>query len=162
MAQTRIKAKSRRDGDFFVAIPMNVLDSPEYGKLSAWEVKLLLDLAAQYRWSKKRQAGNNGDLTTAWSVMSRRGWRSRDTLFRAKCGLLNKGWIVVARQGGRRIPTLYAVTFWAVDECNGKLDIAPTKKPPGTWRQCSEINSLTRLACQINTAGVSKQEGIYV
>ena len=31
--------------------------------------------------------------------------------------------------------TLFALTFYAVDDCGGKLDIKPTRSPKGTWRK---------------------------
>lgn len=120
----------KRGGGQFVAIRMDVIRSEAWAKTSVWGTRLIMDLAAQYR------GNNNGDLCAAWSNMKKRGWKSRDTLDRAKKDLLDKKWIQVTRQGARKIPTLYALTFWGVDECNGKLDpgICPRNKPRDTWK----------------------------
>ena len=120
----------KRGNKSFVPIRHDVLDSEAWANTRAWGTRLILDLAAQYR------GNNNGDLCAAWSVMNQRGWRSRDTLDKAKLELLDKKWIVETRKGGRKIPTLYALTFWGIDECNGKLDpdIKPKNKPLDTWK----------------------------
>jgi hypothetical protein len=123
------QAKEKRGGGMYVPLPFDVLRSPALPALSAHAVKLLLDLLAQYNLR------NNGDLTAAWTVMSKRGWKSRDTLFKAVTELESHGWIIKTRQGGRKRCNLYAVTFFAIDECGGKLDMAATTTPPGTWHQ---------------------------
>jgi len=105
-----------------------VLRSAAYAKLSPHAVKLLNDLLAQYNGK------NNGDLCCAWSMMEKRHWKSKDTLYKAIKELKSADWLEVSRQGGRHKPTLYALTFFAVDECNGKLDIPSTKQPKSTWK----------------------------
>ena len=89
----------------------------------------MIDLAAQYN------GRNNGDFTIAWKLMRRRGWASKDTLYRALGELQDTGFVIVTRKGGRNQCSLYALTFFAVDECKGKLDIRPTHAPPGNWRK---------------------------
>lgn len=131
MPRTRLKAKGRRDSGSFAAIPHDILDSPEWAKLSAYAVKALLDLFAQYRGT------NNGDLSATWSQMQRCGWRSKDTLYRALQELLVKGWIVKTRQGGIHKPTLYGVTWKPIDPCDGKLDMKPSRVAPGIWKNKS-------------------------
>jgi hypothetical protein len=111
----------------FIAIPRAVLDSPQWANLTGNEAKLLLDIASAYR------GGNNGDLACTWSMMVLRGWRSRQTLGDALHGLLQSGFLLLTRQGGRRLPSLYAVTWERIDECDGKLDVAATSAPPNTW-----------------------------
>lgn len=102
--------------------------------LSARGVKLLLDLFGQF------DGRNNGDLTAAWSIMSKRGWRSKETLYRALGELLDRRWIVTTRQGGRRICSLYGVTWLAINECGRKIDVSATRTPSGAWK----INPLAR------------------
>lgn len=70
----------------------------------------------QYRGS------NNGDLTCAWGTVGKRWMHSRTTLDRAEGELIAVGWIVRTRIGSRNSPHLYALTFWNIDECYGKLD----------------------------------------
>ena len=133
MARNRAKAKGRREKGSFASLPHSVLWSQEYAELSAIAVKLLVDLLGQYTGK------NNGDLTATWKVMQRRGWKSKDTLYRALGELQDTGFLIVARQGGRNRCSLYALTFLAIDECKGKTDIKPTATPPGFWR--SQIKS---------------------
>jgi hypothetical protein len=56
--------------------------------------------------------------------MRSRGWRSSATLNKTLRSLQRKGRPVVTRQGGRHRASLYALTFWGIDACGGKLDIA--------------------------------------
>ena len=109
-------------------MPHRVLESEPYTRLSGKGVKLLVDLFAQFR------GGNNGDLGMAWTVMRKRGWRSRDTLDRACKELVDNGFISQTRQGGRNQCNLYAVTWLAIDDCNGKLDCASTNVALGYWK----------------------------
>jgi hypothetical protein len=110
-----------------------IFQSPQYAKLSPRAVKLLIDLVAQYRGI------NNGDLTTAWSVMQKVGWRSKDLLAKASCELEQRGWILKTRQGDIHGPTLWALTFHGIDDCrdkNGrpKMDVKPDPLPRNDWR----------------------------
>lgn len=118
----------RRESGGFAAIPHRLLESPVFTALSAHAVKLLMDLAAQFK------GFNNGDLCMAWTIMEKRGWKSRDTLNKARQELLDVELILVSRHGDRRRPTLFALTFFAIDECSGKLDVKPTDRPYSTWR----------------------------
>ena len=153
----RRKTKGRREGGRFAQFPAHVFQSSEYAELSAQAVKLLVDIFMQYNGK------NNGDFCTAWSVMSKCGWKSRDTLCKALKELQRAGFILKTRQGGKGSPSLYAVTWRGINDCKGKLDIPPQTAPPNTWHKPSgnvtpltaKNNSLTRLPCQPNTATVS-------
>jgi hypothetical protein len=94
---------------------------------------MILDLMSQMRF-KGDGANNNGDLCLTWSVMRDRGWRSKQTLERARDELLEEGFLEQTRQGGRYWPSLYAITWWAIDECGGKLDVPPTHKASAKWK----------------------------
>ncbi|APZ42928.1 hypothetical protein [Acidihalobacter ferrooxydans] len=130
----RQRATGRRESGSFAAIPHAVLKTRKYASLSAWPVKLMLDLVAQYTGK------NNGDFTAAWSVMREKGWNSKGTLTRALDELAAVGFIRLTRQGGRHRCALYAITWQPIDECldrrtrKPKLDVMPTKTPPGGWR----------------------------
>lgn len=126
--RSRLKAKGRRDSWTFAKLPHHILESREYAVLSGSAVKLLIDLLGQFRGQ------NNGDFTIAWSVLRQRGWRSRDTLYRARTELLDGGWIIQTRQGGKHRCSLYAITWLPIDECGGKLDEKPTRVASNTWR----------------------------
>jgi len=121
--------KAKREPGQFVAFPMVCLRSPEFSKLSAHAVKLLCDLLAQYNGK------NNGDLCAAWTLMAPHGWRSRATLSKSLKELLDSEWLIKTRQGGKHRASLYAVSFYSIDNCGGKLDVAATVSPPRTWRK---------------------------
>src|SRR6185295_7302592 len=113
----------------FLALPHAVLTSAAYLSLSPHGIKLLIDLGAQYNGT------NNGDLSAAWKLMRPRGWRSEETLAKAKKELLRAQLIAETRKGGRpNRTTLYGLTFFALDHCGDKLDIEPGGFPYGAWR----------------------------
>lgn len=128
MAFNRQKAKGRRESGPFVAIPRSVLDHQNFLALTAKAKALLLDFLAQYR------GNNNGDLQCTFSLMKDRGWNSKDCLQRALRELLYYEFVLVTRQGGRHRCSLYALTFYVIDECSGKHDVQATYKTPGQWR----------------------------
>lgn len=122
-------AKDKRDGGAFVIIPLAVLNGAAYTSLSAHARMLLFDLYAQYN------GNNNGDLCMAFSMMQKRGWKSTHTLQAAKKELLESELIVETRKGGRpNLASLYAVTWNALDDCNGKLDFGPRGFPRGAYK----------------------------
>lgn len=127
--RSRAKHKGRRDGGSFFALPHGVMDASSFRMLSGSAAKLLLDLCRQFR------GANNGDLSAAWNIMRLRGWRSRDTLARALRELLEAGLIERTRQGGLHRCSLFALTWLAIDGCDGKLDVPATRTPSGLWRE---------------------------
>lgn len=127
----------------FISVPHVILESAEYARLSAQAVKLLLDLCAQYNGI------NNGDFSAAWSVMEKKGWRSRDTLGNAQRELEESGFILKTRQGGRRKCNLYGVTWKNIDQCGGKLDVKSTKTPANTWKKAQIINTPSVSQCPV-------------
>lgn len=107
-----------------------MLRSESFAVLSPHATKLLFDLLAQYNLR------NNGDLSMSFEkAMRPRGWKSKDTLNKARLELLEAGFIVLTRQGGLHQCSLYAVTFYAVDHCEGKLEIGATRTALGSWRK---------------------------
>ena len=57
------------------------------------------------------------------------------SLQKAKNELIEKDVIRVTRQGGRNKCSLYAVTWFQIDECNGKLDVASSTTAPINWKK---------------------------
>ena len=121
--------KGRMMTDSFVRIPHHVINHEHFRSLSTRATKLLIDLLAQYR------GYNNGDLAATLKMMRARGWNSSDQLQKAKNELIEKDVITVTRQGGRNKCSLYAVTWFQIDECNGKLDVASTTTAPVNWKE---------------------------
>ncbi|WP_093286134.1 hypothetical protein [Solimonas aquatica] len=130
----RVKHKGRREGGAFTAIPHAVQDSENWKRCGGTAIKLLCVLARQFN------GGNNGDLCAARKVVGPHGFSSPETLLWALRELQHYRLIVQTRQGGLGIgPSLYALTWHAIDECNGKLDCAATSAPPGDWKQAVTI-----------------------
>jgi hypothetical protein len=122
-------SKGRASHENFFGTPKVVMAHSNYIRLTSSASKLLNDLGYQFN------GYNNGDLTAAFSVMKKRGWASKATLWRALDCLLHYGMIIVTRQGGRNKTTLYALSWRKIDECKGKLDIPETVAAPGTWKE---------------------------
>jgi hypothetical protein len=107
---TKNRHKGNRIGEAFVALPYSVLNSPLFVALSPHAVKLLIDVAAQYR------GDNNGDLSLAWKLMKPRGWRSEATLHKVKRELLEAGFLYETRKGQRpNLCSLFALTWHPLD-----------------------------------------------
>ena len=125
--RSREREKGRRTQAPFLAIPRAILDSPQWAALSAFESRLLIDVAAAYRGS------NNGDLSCTWATMKHRGWRSKATLEKSLKGLLNSGFLIQTRQGWRNRCSLYAISWQPINECRGKHDAKPSPVPLNSW-----------------------------
>jgi hypothetical protein len=129
VSRSRLSAKGRRENGKYAGIPHAVMEHQCYTTLSSKGIRLLLELARQYN------GHNNGDLSAAWFLMQQRGWRSRDTVDKAEKELEDHDLIMRTRQGGKNACTLYALTWVAIDECKGKLDVRSTNIPPGDWQR---------------------------
>jgi hypothetical protein len=125
---SRAKHKGRTESGSFTAIPHAVQDSANWRACGGTAIKLLCDLARQYR------GNNNGDLCASMSILKPKGWTSPETVTFALRELRHYGLIVLTRQGSLLAASLYALTWHAIDECGGKLDCAATVKPSGDWR----------------------------
>ena len=126
---SRRKIKGRAEKGTFTLIPHAVMDNRDYVYLSYKSVKLLLDLAYQYRGK------NNGDLTAAFSILRQRGWKREATIGAAIKELIAADLIIRTREGYFQNPksrcALYALTWQPIDDCKGKdLEISPTTSPP--------------------------------
>ena len=124
----RNRQKGRREGTH-LGIGHHVIRSQEFGAIPAWPLKLLIEMASAYN------GANNGDMSAAFSVLRHRGWRSPGTLSAALRWLQHHGWIIRTRTGNKNRCALYAVTWWAIDDCPKKgLEIAPEATPRNTWK----------------------------
>lgn len=125
----RPKAKGRNDAPGgFAGIPRMVLEHPDYIGLSYKAKALLLELAYQYR------GNNNGDLTTAFSILKDRGWKREATVCAAVDELIKTNLVVRSREGRFSNPgarcALYALTWQRMDDIKGKgLDLPPSITP---------------------------------
>jgi hypothetical protein len=107
-----------------------LVNSEDFKSLKGNSIKLLIDLGNQYN------GHNNGDLCATLSVMRKRGWNSNQQLQKALNELVTKNLIIQTKQGGLNYgPNLYALTWQPINECNGKLDVRPTNRPPRDFKQ---------------------------
>jgi hypothetical protein len=135
MADKRQKITGRRTSFGFAAKPhhifradcKNEIPSPA-SVLSHMAAHLLDNMFAQFNGS------NNGDLSAAPKIMKLYGWNSQGSINKALTELLALGFIEQTRQGGRNKCSLYAVTWLAIDDCKGKLDVNPTKVASNLWK----------------------------
>ena len=74
MAKSYAKAKGRSGGGRFVGLPYKCLGHINFTRLTPKATKLFIDLSVQY------SGYNNGDLTAAFTIMKKRGWKSKETL----------------------------------------------------------------------------------
>lgn len=130
--RSRQKHKGRTESGSFTRLPHALQDSANWQQCSATGIKLLLDIARQYK------GRNNGDLCAALSVLRPRGWRSSDTVGTALRELRHYGLLLLTRQGGLHRPSLYALTWHPIDDCGGKLDVAATNVAPGDWKEARQ------------------------
>lgn len=108
----RGKRDNGRDGDLFLALPGVVLDSPGWRRADHESRSLLIDLASPMHRKGTDGGLPNGGLMADRERLAGLGWRSVDTIRRAIEDLEACGLLVKTRQGGKRMPSLYAVT-WA-------------------------------------------------
>lgn len=124
----------------FVAFPHSMINHPNFWSLSGHASKLLMNIAAQYK------GNNNGDLQAGWAYMKIRGWKSQDTLDKAKKELIAKGFIAETRKGSfPKTCSLYGIT-WQPFNNNSKFDIRSDGFPAGAWHKntifCTKSNDL--------------------
>ena len=118
----------KRTKGTFLALPHYLIRHENFGNLSGNAVKLLIELGKEYN------SYNNGDFSATYSTLKKRGWKSKGTLSRTVNELIKTGFIIKTRQGGKHRCNLYAITMWAIDECNGKLDVMHSKTASNEWK----------------------------
>ena len=127
------KIKARRESGSFIPMPLAILQHPDIQELSPHGKALFLALLAQCRIGA-RSVDNNGDLSITYAMMKEKyGFRSPTTLNKAKKELLARDVIIETRKGGKHCCSLFALTLFAINECDFKHDVAPTNRPPRIW-----------------------------
>jgi hypothetical protein len=125
----RPKFTGRGGGPTFVMLRHDMVRSREWQALSGNAVKLAIHLAQQYNGS------NNGDLSMSKADLIDAGWNSHTTALKARDELVEAGFVVITRHGYKRVCNLYAVTWFAIDDCPEKrLEMAPTTRAPDYWK----------------------------
>jgi len=156
MSQRSREKLKGRSGPGFLQLYRYVLDSPQWAELPATSVKLLMELARQYK------GNNNGDLAVTLSMLKDRGWNSEQTIWKHLHVLEERGWIVRTRQGGRHIGcNLYAITWESIDHCDGKHQHPPEQKASHLWKNAigtakSGVRKGRKVECK--SIGLQKSE----
>ena len=105
---------TNRDGGGFIALPWSVIDCLAYASLSLAAKSLLIEVARQF------VRNNNGRLLISRAYMAKRGWKSADTITKAKRQLLEGGFIYETVMGHRpNKASWYAVTWLGLDKIPG-------------------------------------------
>lgn len=132
----RSYSSSRSKKDFMngprIWLPLDMLQGSAYASLSFSAKALLLDLTAQLRGSGGIK--NNGDLATAFTILSKSGWKDEKTIRKAAKELENVSLIIKTRQGYRPNKcNLYAVTWLPLNEMD-KLDVTAKGFPLNAYK----------------------------
>jgi hypothetical protein len=138
MARHKItRAKGRAGNHSFIQFPHRLICSARFNALSGRAVKVLMFLAAQYR------GHNNGDLCAARKVAAAAGIKGSGNLQLGIEELIEAGIVILSRQGGRNRCSLYALAWFPIDECDGKLDIPFTRVAPIDYRELDGNGTLS-------------------
>src|SRR5262249_35716141 len=125
---------------FVNVLPKELTQSKEMLALPPGACKLLLAILPQFNGRGRTNGGlaiphqstgpggNSGALMILMRQPQRYGFRSVETLTRARNDLLAHGFIQIARQGGRHQPSLYALTWEGIDHVPN-IDVRPDPKP---------------------------------
>lgn len=128
MASRKFKRNGdKRDGKTFVLLPLVMLESPGYRLASHPARSLLIDIAMQYT------GHNNGKLTACAKYLKPKGWRSNDTIVRARRELIDCGLLIETRKGARPNKAAWFALSWLdLDQGQG-LDIDPKLYRRGSY-----------------------------
>jgi hypothetical protein len=57
--------------------------------------------------------------------------------------LLNDEWLICTRHGRRNRCALYAVSWWPIDDCEGKwLEVGPEKSASNPWQKTKSLGAM--------------------
>jgi hypothetical protein len=142
----RMKANGRHGGGAsFVRFEHRLLDHPAFHALSPIAAKALLFIAGQYK------GNNNGDLTIAWKIAKAKGLKSNYSLRLGTLELIEAGFVIQTRQGGRNRCSLFALAWFQINECNGKLDVSATRNAPINWQKLGTLSEPDTVQCAPDT-----------
>ena len=115
MSRSYSRVKGRRKAATFSMLPHAVQRCENYLMLSHTGRSLLMDFINQYNGS------NNGDLVATFSILKKRGWKSKTTIKKHIDELLYYGFIELTQQGGinvggKKRPNLFALTWLKLDK----------------------------------------------
>jgi len=129
-----------RDQGGFIALPWSVLDCPAYARLSHPARALLFEVARQF------VRDNNGRLLLSRAYMAKRGWKSADTVSKAKRELLAAGFIHETVMGHRpNKASWYAVTWRSLDKMPGYDPGAAETFKRGAYQQSAPLKNASPI-----------------
>ena len=118
-----------RSGKHFTAYPLNVMQHPNFQNMSSRAHKLLNLACDLLDWDQRGRPKNNGDISLAFGIVKKHGWRSNKYLTCTKDELVYYGFLIITKQGGHRLgPTLFAVTRFGISESQ-KYDAGVKRGP---------------------------------
>jgi len=137
MKRDRATGRAGRETEPFAIIPQDAMQSPALADAphAAFRVLAILLMGK----AKER----NGLLACTDSYARTYGINSRDTVYRSLQTLRERGLIIVTRPGMkmRKLPTLYAVTWWPNHYRDGK----PLDRPEEPTRAYAKWKSVTSI-----------------
>lgn len=126
------KRAPERLSERYAGIPHAALDSVAYQGATMSARCLLMELARQHN------GFNNGHLHLSQQYLFRRGWKSADTIYKAKGELITRRLVILTRLGGFNIgPSRYALTWHHINNFVG-LEIKRGEYHPGLYRTFKE------------------------
>jgi hypothetical protein len=131
-----------------------VLDSVAMKGASHTARSLLLELLRQHT------GGNNGHLHLAQGWLRKRGWKSGDTIQRAKRELIERNLIVQTKQGGLNAgPCRFALTWLPIANFVG-LELRPAEYHKGAWHFMDALPPMQkREGSSVSRTGASPPHG---
>ncbi|WP_124523728.1 MULTISPECIES: hypothetical protein [unclassified Burkholderia] len=107
-----------------------------------------MDMLEQYR------GDDNGRLICTWAHMhEKRGWKSRDTLDKARAELTEGGFLFETVKGRRpNKASWYALTFFAIDPNDG-YDVSPRAFP---FMAFADLPTIMQKNASLTTPSVSQ------
>ena len=148
------KGDSGRDAGGFIALPWSVLDCPAYTALSTHAKALLLEVARQYH------RDDNGRMLLSRTYMATRGWKSNDTITKAKTELLNGGFIFETVKGHRpNKASWFAVTWRSLDKMPGFDEGAAQLFERGAYRKAVSLKKILTPPCGTESTPIVPPHG---
>jgi hypothetical protein len=132
----RRQITGRRAQPTFVMLPHYVLRSPQFVHLDPYAKALFM------YWAGKYEGANNGDFSAPNNRYKEIGFKSSLTLHRAKQELVRSCWAVITRHGHKRACSLFGLTIWAIDECEGKLEVPSERVASHLWKTQSVVHDV--------------------
>lgn len=152
----RAKHKQRdRDGTRFLALPLVVLESPCFVRLSPHAVRLLLDIAMQL--NDGNSGPNNGRLIASTRYLSTRGWKSHDMAVKARRELEAAGLLIETRKGARPNRAAWYAVTWKPLAWTPEMDFP---RDPGAFPRGAYLRTQSESDSNACTDGPGKNANV--